>query len=359
MFCDVLLSAPTQAQEQKAYKGTVQYHMINDITPNKFFWLHTINDAIYNPVNVTQIHFNAMPMKIQSAISNSSLVDTKANTTTAAKVNSSPVKQAEKKSKVTGTERVTRWFAQAGVTEIYGQAAALSLDEKISAKKNLQERRKFSNLQRILGKALNFCLEDSESDDIDPDWFFSFVNMAEDVYSPQMQEVWGKIFAVECSQPGTFSLKTLQTLKQLTQRDALIFRQAVNLSAKRKGETAPKILLGYYRKKSFWSFFTAAPEHQLNLAHFALSYPDVLSLIDLGLIHQSEIESGELPTRQAAEWRVAGHVLNLCPKYQGLTLVYFKFTTIGAELSKLVTGQKQDNYVSALRQTLTHAFEVT
>ena len=358
MFCDVLLSAPTQAQEQKAYKGTVQYHMINDITPNKFFWLQAINDAIYNVVNLADKHFNAMPMKIQSAISSSSLVDTKSNPTTAAKVNSSPVKQTEKKNKVAGTERVTRWFAQAGVTQAYRQSAALSLDEKISARKTLLERRRFSNLQRILGKALDFCLEDSESDDIDPDWFFSFMNMAENIHSPQMQEVWGKIFAVECSQPGTFSLKTLQTLKQLTQKDALIFRQAVNLSAKRKGETAPKILLGYYRKKSFRSFFTATPEHQLNLAHFTLSYPDLLSLIDLGLIHQSEIESGELATRQSVEWRVAGHVLNLCPKYPGLTLVYFKFTTIGAELSKLVTGQKQDNYVSALRQTLGHAFVI-
>ena len=300
-----------------------------------------------------------MLMKIQNAISNTNVIDTKTKSGNSDKVGANPVKSADRLTKVAGKDRVNKWFAQAGVTQAYGQSATLSLDEKISARKTLLERRRFSNLQRILGKALDFCLEDSESDDIDPDWFFSFMNMAEDIHSPQMQEVWGKIFAVECSQPGTFSLKTLQTLKQLTQRDALIFRQAVNLSAKRKGETALKLLLGYYRKKSFWSFFSTTPEHQLNLAHFALSYPDLLSLIDLGLIHQSEIESGELPANQTIEWRVAGHVLHLCPKHQGLTLVYFKFTTIGVELSKLITSQKQDAYVTALKQTLAHAFEVT
>ena len=358
MSCGVLLLVPSQAQEQKRTGKHCCNIMKSDITPNKFFWLHAINDAIYNSVNVTQIHFNAMPMKVQSAISNTTVVDTKSKTMTTGKVSASPLKQTEKISKVAGKERVTRWFAQAGIAQAYGKHASLSLDEQISARNKLQERRKLSNLQRILGKALDLCLEDSDSADIDPDWFFSFVSMAEEVYSPQMQEVWGKIFAVECSQPGSFSLKTLQTLKQLTQKDAVIFRQAVNLSAKRKGDTAPKILLGYYRKKSFWSFFITTPEHQLNLAHFTLSYPDLLSLIDLGLIHQSEIESGELPVNQSVEWRVAGHVVNLCPKYQGLTLVYFKFTTIGAELSKLITSQKQDAYVNALKQTLGHAFVI-
>jgi hypothetical protein len=59
------------------------------------------------------------------------------------------------------------------------------------------------------------------------------------------------------------------------------------------------------------------------------------------------------------EWRVAGHSSNFVPKYPGLTLVYFKFTTTGAELSKLITSQKQDAYVSALKQTLAHAFDIT
>lgn len=300
-----------------------------------------------------------MLMKIQSTISPVTIAEVQSTTHSAEKIPTKSVKKIEKAAKFAGKERVAKWFAQAGVYPAYTNRPALALDEKIAAKNTLKERRKFANLERILGKALDFCLEETQADDLDPDWFFSFVHMAENVYSPQMQEVWGKIFAVESSQPGSFSLRTLQTLRQLTQKDALIFRQAVNLASRRKGETSPRLLLGYYRKKSFWSFLKPSPSYQLNLAHFSLSYPDLLALMDLGLIHHSEIESGELNSSQVTEWRVAGHALNFVPKYRGLTLVYFKFTTTGAELSKLINSQKQDAYVSALKQTLAHAFDIS
>lgn len=66
-----------------------------------------------------------------------------------------------------------------------------------------------------------------------------------------MQELWGKIFAVESANPGSFSLKTLGLLKQLTQKDAQIFCNAVNLASKRKGESSLKVILGYYQKKEY------------------------------------------------------------------------------------------------------------
>jgi hypothetical protein len=80
--------------------------------------------------------------------------------------------------------------------------------------------------------------------------------------------------------------------------------------------------------------------------------------MDLGLIHHSEIESGELPLGMSAEWRCAGQSLNLTAKRSGTTLVYYKFTTTGAELCKLVTRKRQDNYVNSLRATLENAFNL-
>ena len=182
--------------------------------------------------------------------------------------------------------------------------------------------------------------------------------MAEEIYSPPMQELWGKIFAVESGKPGSFSLNTLQLLKQLTQKDAVIFRRAVNFASRQRGDSSPKLLIGYYRKKTLWSFFSANSGHQLNLAQFGLSYPDLLALMDLGLIHHSEIESGEIAFGETIEWRISGHTMTLSPRLRSLTLVYFKFTTIGAELSKLVNSQKQDHYVVALRQKLGAVFNI-
>lgn len=274
-----------------------------------------------------------------------------------------PVKLAAEKTehvqKISGTGRITRWFSQAGIYAHSNHRPKESIEHKISERFKLKERRKISNLENILSKAIDFCLDDGPTDDIDPDWFFSFVKMAEEIHSPPMQELWGKIFAVENSKPGSFSLNTLQLLKQITQKDALLFRRAVNFTSRQKGDPNPKLLIGYNRKKSLWSFLSTNNNHKLNLALYGLSYPDLLALMDLGLIHHSEIESGELESAYQLEWRISGQTITLSPKSRGITLVYFKFTTTGAELSKLVNSQKQDHYIAAIKQTLSAVFDMT
>lgn len=272
-------------------------------------------------------------------------------------VNVSGVK-TEHTQKLAGSGRIAKWFGQAGIYALSSVKQKESIDHKISERLKLSERRKIANLENILSNAINFCLDDGQTDDIDPDWFFSFIKMAEEIYSRPMQELWGKIFAVESSQPGSFSLNTLQLLKRLTQKDALIFRRAFNFASKQKGDSSPKLLVGYYRKKSLWSFLNTNNGRQLNLAQFGLSYPDLLALMDLGLIHHSEIESGEIMLGDVTEWRISGQTLTLVPKLRGLTLVYFKFTTTGAELSKLVNSQKQDHYLNALKQNLQAVFKM-
>ncbi|MEP1448747.1 MAG: TIGR03899 family protein [Paraglaciecola sp.] len=259
----------------------------------------------------------------------------------------------------TTQKRILHWFSQAGIQEQGSTFKTVNTSEKIRRKNELLAQKKFRNLENILGKALDFCLDDGREEDLDPDWFFSFIKMAEEIFSPAMQELWGKIFAVETARPGSFSLKTLGVLKQLTQKDAQIFRHAVNLASRRKGEATPKLLLGYYQKTSLWSFFSSHNEHQLNLANFGLGYPDILSLVDLGLIHKSEIESGELPIGESIEWRCAGQTVDLQAKRSGTTLVYYKFTTTGAELCKLVPQKRQDFYLKSLKATLGIAFDIT
>jgi uncharacterized repeat protein (TIGR03899 family) len=276
----------------------------------------------------------------------------------AASVNTTKIQSENKINSQSNQKRIVNWFSQVGVQAQSSSLKPSTGNEIIKRKKELLAQRKLKNLENILNRTLDFCLDDGSEEDLDPDWFFSFVKMAEEIYSASMQELWGKIFAVETAKPGSFSLKTLGILKQLTQKDAQIFRNAVNLTSRRKGESSPKILLGYYQKTNLWSFFSSHKEQQLNLAEFGLGYPDILSLMDLGLIHHSEIESGELPISIAAEWRCAGQTLDLSAKRTGTTLVYYKFTTTGAELCKLVTQKRQDIYIKSLRTILGGTFTI-
>ena len=260
---------------------------------------------------------------------------------------------------VTGTAaRITQWFAQVGVSLPYQGLRTNSIESRVHKREKIAAQRKLNNIERVFEKALAFCIEQDKNERIDPDWFYNFVSMAEEIHSSSMQELWGKIFAVETSRPGSFSLRTLLTLKQLTQKDAQTFRRAVSLSSRRRDDTTPKLLTGFYQKPSMFALFSLRKEQQLNLAMFGLSYPDLLSLMDLGLIHQTEIESGEWPMDAKFEWRSNGQIFNLTARKNGTTLKYYKFTTTGAELFTLVGANKQEKYLEALKLTLTSAFTI-
>lgn len=252
--------------------------------------------------------------------------------------------------------RITRWFSQAGITTSRYSKLESDPHKKTEKREQIKRVRRMENLERILEKALDYSVEKRAHGSIDADWFFSFIELSEKVYSPGMQDIWGKIFATEISKPGSFSIRTLKTLQEITQREANFFQIAVSLSARRKGEYSPKILYGYYRKPSILSLLQLPKSHQLNLAEFGLPYPDLLTLMDAGLIYSSEIESSEISATQAGEWSVNVRNLRLRARKGGLFLNYYKLTPIGAELSKLVNIVPNPAYTDALVNVLAEDF---
>lgn len=276
-----------------------------------------------------------------------------------------PSKIEEKQPKVQQVKenvaaKITRLFHQAGVRTSKYTKLDEDIGKKVARRKHVRQARKLSNLEKILEKALALSIEQVSDEQIDPDWFYAFIDLAENIFSETMQEIWGKIFAVEISKPGTFSLRTLQTLKQLTQRDAKIFQNAVSLTSRMKGENSPKIIYGYYQKPSFFTLFGLAKKsQQLNLAEYGLPYPDLLTLMDAGLIFSTEIESGELDPTKRNEWRFGGESFHIAPKRSGIILNYYKFTATGSELAKLVSAVPKHTYKEQIKLILEGGFEVT
>jgi len=214
-------------------------------------------------------------------------------------------------------QRMLSWFARVGISP-----SMMSPDPK--KQKHALERRKqkASNLQAVLNIALNVTINEQTSDNLDPDWFFAFSTMAEEIYSPPMQELWGKIFAVEVARPGSFSLRTLQLLKTLTHRDAQVFNKAVNVASRRNNDAVPRILVGYHKRKGLLSLLRRPVPEQINLANVGLSYPDLLSLQEMKLIYTSEIESAEYNEGQQVTWRCVNENISLTSKI-GVLQVHF------------------------------------
>lgn len=86
-----------------------------------------------------------------------------------------------------------------------------------------------TNREAIAAKAYDFLKERDLADrpPLDSDFIKRFYSYAGDISKDDAQTVWAKLLAGEISNPGSFSLKTLDTLRNLTQEQA---EAIVNLS---------------------------------------------------------------------------------------------------------------------------------
>lgn len=256
-------------------------------------------------------------------------------------------------------QRMLSWFARVGISPSMMSPDPKKQKHALERRKQILETQKASNLQAVLNIALNVTINEQTSDNLDPDWFFAFSTMAEKIYSPPMQELWGKIFAVEVARPGSFSLRTLQLLKTLTHRDAQVFNKAVNVASRRNNDAVPRILVGYHKRKGLLSLLRRPVPAQINLANVGLSYPDLLSLQEMKLIYTSEIESAEYDEGQQVTWRCVNENISLTSKTSGVALVYYKFTSVGSELYKLVTKSPNEAYLTSIKSVLGEVFNVS
>lgn len=62
-----------------------------------------------------------------------------------------------------------------------------------------------------------------ENKDVNEDWFTRWTSIVEDVSVEETQRIWAKILAGEIKKPGTFSVRTLEVLRNLSQYEAQSF----------------------------------------------------------------------------------------------------------------------------------------
>jgi hypothetical protein len=109
-------------------------------------------------------------------------------------------------------------------SEIHGTAEITR--EDIIQRIEFQERKRISNVKSVVDDAADE-LGDKEVDDHepDPDWTARFFDCVQDVSSEDMQKLWAKILAGEVESQGRTSLRTLETLRNMTKHDAEVFHE--------------------------------------------------------------------------------------------------------------------------------------
>jgi hypothetical protein len=71
--------------------------------------------------------------------------------------------------------------------------------------------------------------ETASEDPVDADWFTRYLNTVQDISDERVQLIWGKVLADEIKEPGSYSLKTLDVLKNFSQKEAEIFKKVGNV----------------------------------------------------------------------------------------------------------------------------------
>ena len=100
----------------------------------------------------------------------------------------------------------------------------ISIGEGMESRLMFQEKKRQRNLKAVVELAADeLCDKEVQNHDLDHDWVARFFSDVQDVTSEHMQRIWAKILAGEVETPGRTSLHTLSILKNMAQRDAVLF----------------------------------------------------------------------------------------------------------------------------------------
>ena len=212
----------------------------------------------------------------------------------------------------------------------------------------LEQSRQQNNLEQIFSLAVEYIGQDIHFDRIDLDWMMKFSDLAKQTYSNTMQDLWAKILAVELSQQGSFSYRSLKTLSELSTKEAMLFYKAVNITTRIGEDRSQRIVTGAYKKPNLISLFSPKNRLSINLSKHGLSYTQLINLAELGLIYEQEIESAAYQSNDVININYQGKSYKLKLKYNDVTITYYKFTPIGNELAKLVSQESNQSYLSSL-----------
>ena len=99
--------------------------------------------------------------------------------------------------------------------------------EDIAQSFEFQRRKRIANVRSVLEDTADSLGDGKVAEHTpDPDWTARFFDAVQDVSSGDMQKLWARILAGEVERPGRTSLRTLDTLRNMTKTDAERFSSA-------------------------------------------------------------------------------------------------------------------------------------
>jgi uncharacterized repeat protein (TIGR03899 family) len=230
------------------------------------------------------------------------------------------------------------------------------LERALQRERHLKEQRQ-QNLEQIMKLAFSSC-KDETAGDPDQDWLTRFFFMAQDIHNSAMQRLWAQVLKREVTNPSSTSMKALNVLKDMTPKEAQTLQRAASLACSFGQDTSRKLCVGLKFQGSLFHFGKRDNTINISLGNFQLPYSSLLVLIELGLLHATELESGEIEFDPPLVLHYQGKNLALAPLSKGVHLLYYRFTPTGNELCKLLGNKSNINYYDQLVAVLSQKFTI-
>ncbi|MGY3867328.1 TIGR03899 family protein [Aeromonas bivalvium] len=251
-------------------------------------------------------------------------------------------------------EQTLRLARSRGIDGMLTRNSDSTFEQRASFRQLADQAARQRNLEAIMVMASRHCEETAAGGEMDSDWLTRFLQLAEDISMVPMQQLWGRIFAIEVATPGRFSIRSLATLKEMTQREAQLFQRLCALSCHYAGSDELRLLLGLHKGASL---LTRARVTRLALGKYRLPYNALLQLFELGLLHRGELESGPLPA-DGVEIAFGNQQWRLHRKQSNITLLYYRLTPVGNELAQLLTEAPLEEYLQDLKTLISAHLQI-
>ncbi len=198
------------------------------------------------------------------------------------------------------------------------------LIKRTGARIAFQEITKQENIEAVVYNAYS-TLEDSElvsNDPVDTGWMMRFMNSVEDINDSDLQKLWGKILAGEVKKPNSYSLRTLEVLKNISKNEAELF------------EKLSHIVINNFVIKEY-SIYNK----------YGFTYEDIVKLNDCGLINSIPIvQNFPLIRGFILNTDNYGLIIENTQEHEVLQFEVFVLTEAGKSILKILDSRINDEY---------------
>ena len=213
-------------------------------------------------------------------------------------------------------------------------------DIRIQNRLMAQERKRQKNIDDIVVIAANQLKGAREvpKDKVSVDWATRFFNTVQDISEDEMKLIWGKLLAGEVKFPGSYSLRTLELLKNLSSDEARLFSEASNLALRRVNE----VLI--------------IRRDNIN-EEYGFTFDNILALTDAGLIKPILNTAMVLdPTTEEGDFilEFGKYVVKAVIKDK-VTIPSYIYTNAGVQIFKFIENQEPDlNYLKKVLKSVSN-----